>query len=175
MKRTVVVATMTSLAIASVLFAGNPMSGDRCGMSKCTMHKMHCKKMDNKGDKLFKVIQNKLDLSEKQEQALDTLIEESMIERKTASMRDHFKEMKKEKKNREAKKDSRDMSKFMSAEKFDKEAFKKIMQDNDEKRNERMQKRQAKRIEHKADTMEKIFAILTPQQRTKLIELSQKK
>ena len=83
--------------------------------------------------------------------------------------------MKKEKKNREAKKDSRDMSKFMSAEKFDKEAFKKIMQDNDEKRNERMQKRQAKRIEHKADTMEKIFAILTPQQRTKLIELSQKK
>ncbi len=175
MKRTAVVVTMTSLAIASVLFAGQPISDQSDGMQKCRMHKTHCKKMDRKKHHFFKMIQNELTLNSTQEKALDTIIEESMIERKIASIKDHFKEMKQDRKDRKAKKGTRDMSKFMSADKFDKEAFKKVMQAKDQKRNEMMQKRDTQRIEHRADTMEKVFAILTPQQRTKLIELSQKK
>ena len=188
MKRTAIVVTMTSLAIVGVLFAGQPISEQSDGMQKCRMNKTHCKKMDEKRKHchkmdrkkhhFFKMIQNELTLNSTQEKALDTIIEESMIERKVASMKDHFKEMKqdrKDRKDRKAKKGTRDMSKFMSADKFDKEAFKKVMQAKDQKRNEMMQKRDTQRIDHRADTMEKIFAILTPEQRTKLIELSQKK
>jgi len=68
-----------------------------------------------------------------------------------------------------------DASQFMSKESFDKEAFKKAMQAKWQKQDELRQQRRAARLDRMADRMEKIFKVLTPEQREKLIELSKQK
>ena len=65
-----------------------------------------------------------------------------------------------------------DASQFMSKESFDKAAFKKSLQEKWKKQDELRQQRRAVRLERMADRMEKIFKVLTPEQREKLIELS---
>ena len=67
-----------------------------------------------------------------------------------------------------------DLSRFMTPEKFDKAAFKKAMQERWAAREKMRQLRQAERLERMADRMEKVFNVLTPAQREKLIKLSQK-
>ena len=67
-----------------------------------------------------------------------------------------------------------DLSRFMTPEKFDKAAFKKAMQERWAAREKMRQQRQAERLERMADRMEKVFNVLTPVQREKLIKLSQK-
>lgn len=66
-----------------------------------------------------------------------------------------------------------DMSHFMSADNFDKVAFKKELNTKFEKRDEMRKKRQVAMLEKRAEGMQKVFDILTPEQRIKLIELSQ--
>ncbi len=65
-----------------------------------------------------------------------------------------------------------DASKFMSANSFDKEAYKKSVQERWKKMDELRAKRREAKLNMMADRMEKIFNILTPAQREKLIELS---
>ena len=68
-----------------------------------------------------------------------------------------------------------DMSAFMSTDKFDKEAYKKALEQKAQKRQASMQERKKTMFDKKADFMEKVFNILTPEQRTKWIELSKQK
>ena len=65
-----------------------------------------------------------------------------------------------------------DMSLFMSADNFDKEAFKQEMTKKFEARRKVMETKGAEMLEARASSMEKVFNILTPEQRIKWIELS---
>lgn len=67
-----------------------------------------------------------------------------------------------------------DLSAFMSADHFDKNAFKAQMEKKFEARRSMMEEKRAKMLEMRTAKMEKIFNILTPEQRLKWIELSQK-
>jgi len=67
-----------------------------------------------------------------------------------------------------------DMEIFMSSNTFDKVAFKKEMRKKFNATKELRNARRAKMVEKRASTMEKIFNILSPKQREKLIELSKK-
>ncbi len=61
---------------------------------------------------------------------------------------------------------------FMTGEKFDKEAFKAAMKKEMEEYQARMAKMRDEMLDKRADHIQAIFDILTPEQRTKLIELS---
>ena len=63
---------------------------------------------------------------------------------------------------------------FMSADNFDKDAFKKAVQEQAQQRKAARETRRKARLDQRADLMEKIFNILTPEQRVKWIELSKK-
>ena len=63
---------------------------------------------------------------------------------------------------------------FMSADSFDKEAFKKAVQEQAQQRKAAREARRKARLDHRADLMEKVFNILTPEQRVKWIELGRK-
>lgn len=67
-----------------------------------------------------------------------------------------------------------DLSKFMSAEQFDKEAFKTLMKERMQSREKIREERRESMIERRVERMEKLFNILTPEQREKWIQLSQK-
>jgi len=66
------------------------------------------------------------------------------------------------------------LSNFMNSAEFDKEAFKVEMAKVQALRMAQNSKLRDKRVEMIADTFSKIFAILTPEQREKLIQLSKK-
>ena len=147
MKKTVI-AQMIALGLGSVLYASG-FKGD-------CKHQMHPK------DQMFKVMQQ-LDLTDAQKQALKD-IRESNKKQRTA-----FKEAMREKRMGSVK---IDMGAFMSANHFDKEAFKKQIRANMGKRVERMQKNIDIKAERRAEHMAKVFAVLTPEQREKWIQLS---
>ena len=63
-----------------------------------------------------------------------------------------------------------DLSRFMTPERFDKAAFKKTMQERWAAR----EKMHQTRLDRMADLLEKVFNVLTPSQREKLIKLSRK-
>jgi Spy/CpxP family protein refolding chaperone len=65
-----------------------------------------------------------------------------------------------------------DMSRYMSEDKFDKKAYIQDMTKRAEARRAKMQKRRAQMLEARAEHMQKVFDILTPEQRKKWIELS---
>ena len=65
-----------------------------------------------------------------------------------------------------------DLSKFMTKERFDKEAFKKARLEKWAQQDSLRKEQRAERLDRMADRMEKIFRVLTPEQREKLIELS---
>jgi len=64
---------------------------------------------------------------------------------------------------------------FMSADHFDKEAFTKAVEKQAQQRRAERQAKRQSRLEHRAAFMEKIFNILTPEQRVKWIELAKKR
>jgi Spy/CpxP family protein refolding chaperone len=64
---------------------------------------------------------------------------------------------------------------FMTAEKFDKAAFKEAVRAGWSLQDELRMQRRKIYLEHMADTLEKIYGILTSRQRQKLIELSVKR
>lgn len=167
MKKRVIIATLSGAGLISLLAAGKPMfdsEGDY-GYHKC-MHNKHMKHY-SRGDKnphsLFKKIISDLDLSDAQKKQIKAIVSKQ-------------KElMKKERQALKEQRDMPDVSKFMTITKFDKEAFKKTIVEKHKQRKQKMQQREEARLNHRADTLEKVFAILTPEQRTKLIALSQKK
>ncbi len=177
MRKRTIVATVAALGMATVLFAGNsmmnkPMMG---GMHDCGegmsygMHKKHGKNRGESTRAYFKKIAEEIGLSDAQKQEIKTIVMAQKEEMKVK-----YKKLQSVRKSKKLQRGMPDIVAFMSVEKFDKEAFKKDLQAKQAKRAERMQKRQANSIDQRADTMQRIFDILTPEQRTKLINLSQK-
>jgi len=149
MKNTVIVMIAT-FGLSSALMAGS-------GMHLCKHHKER--------SSLYTTLEQ-LDLTEAQKKELQAFRETQRGEKKDA--RKVMKEKRVMKQNRI------DLSQFMSAEKFDKEAFKTAMKERMHSREKMREERRASMRERSAERMEKLFAILTPKQREKWIQLSQK-
>ncbi|HEO98412.1 MAG TPA: periplasmic heavy metal sensor [Epsilonproteobacteria bacterium] len=149
MKRTAI-AIIATFGLSSALMAGS-------GMHSCKHHKER--------SSLYTTIEQ-LDLTEAQKKELQTFRETQRGEKKAS--RKALKEKRAMKQNRT------DLSRFMTAEKFDKEAFKAVMKERMQSREKMREERREAMIERRAERMEKLFAILTPEQREKWIQLSQK-
>ncbi|MDD3592634.1 MAG: Spy/CpxP family protein refolding chaperone [Sulfurovum sp.] len=138
------------------------------GLSSALMasgHGMHGCKHHKERSTIYQTIQQ-LDLTEAQKKELQAFRETQRAERKASR--------KALKGKRAAKQNRTDLSKFMSAEKFDKEAFKTVMKERMQQREVMREKRREAMIEKRAERMEKFFTILTPEQREKWIQLSKK-
>ncbi len=120
----------------------------------------------HKGHMMFGKIIKQLDLTDEQKEQL-----KSLRESKRQAMQEKFKALKQQ---RKALRKSFDASSFMTADYFDKEAFKESIQKRREAMKAFVEKNQDKMIEQRANTMEQVFNILTPEQREKLIQLSKK-
>ncbi|MDM5272323.1 Spy/CpxP family protein refolding chaperone [Sulfurovum sp. zt1-1] len=153
MKKTVI-AIIATVGLSSALMATGP------GMNPC---KDSIGKHYKERSEIYKAIQQ-LDLTQAQKEQLQTFRESQREERK--ANRAALKEKRAMKQNRT------DLSRFMSAEKFDKNAYKTAMKERMQQREEMREKRRELVLEKRAERMEKIFNILTPEQREKWIQLS---
>lgn len=165
MKKTTIALLLTlGLGTATLFAYGGPdgAQGEHCKYHKGGNFKHH------KGERMMQMIRQ-LDLSDAQKAQLKQMKEASKAERK--SLREQRKA------HRQAMQESMrpDMGQFISADKFDKEAFKTQMNQRFEARRSMMEQKRATMLERRADKMEKIFNILTPEQRIKWIELSKQK
>ncbi len=139
--------TATLLAFGGPGHKGGPFGEHRDGMSK---------------------IMKQLDLTPEQKDQMKVLKKE-----RKGQMQAKMKEMKENRKSMMAGMKP-DLSTFMTANSFDKEAFKKQMNEKFEARRQMMESRKSAMLEKRAERMEKMFNILTPEQRIKWIELSKK-
>ena len=114
----------------------------------------------------MKKIMKQLDLTSEQKEQMRALKEsrKEMMQAKRKSCDENRKSMRAQMKP--------DLSKFMTANSFNKEAFKQEMQKKFEAKRAMKEKRKVAMMEQRADHMEKMFNILTPEQRIKWIELS---
>ena len=145
------------ITIIAALGLGSALMASGHGMHACKHHKER--------STIYNTIQQ-LDLTEAQKKELQALREMQREERKVSR--------KAMKEKGTLKQRGVELSRFMSAEKFDKEAFKRVMKERMQQRAEMREKRREAMIEKRAERMEKFFAILTPEQREKWIQLSQK-
>ncbi|SFZ99057.1 Periplasmic protein related to spheroblast formation [hydrothermal vent metagenome] len=164
MKKTTVVALAT-IGLTTGLFAYG-MNGNCGGNGMGNGHGKHMKGHGgmHRGNGGMLSYVKQLDLTTEQKVKLMDLRESQ--KEKRMGMRKNHKDLKMSMKA--------DMSKFMTAEKFDKAAF---IAQRDKKIEEMQKQREATRsarLENRANMMEKVFNILTPQQREKLIQLSKK-
>jgi len=114
----------------------------------------------------MKMIMKQLDLSSQQKEQLKILREsrKEMMQAKRKACKEDRQAMKGQIKP--------DMNKFMTANSFDKKAFKHEMQKKFEAKRAMKENRKMAMMESRAENMEKVFNILTPEQRIKWIELS---
>ena len=126
-----------------------------------------CKHGMQQKEHMFKVMKQ-LDLTDAQKDVLKDLRQAHKAERK--AFRAEMKEKRMAKKGMGPGK--MDMGQFMTATHFDTEAFKKAMKVKMENRIERMQKNMDRKVARRAAHMQKVFTILTPEQREKWIQLS---
>jgi Spy/CpxP family protein refolding chaperone len=96
------------------------------------------------------------------------------LKKSRKAMREEHKEASKSKRKEMMKNMQPNMADFMSGKTFDKVAFKKEMNKKFEAMNKAMKERKEAMMDSRANDMEKVFNILTPEQRVKLIELSKK-
>lgn len=64
------------------------------------------------------------------------------------------------------------VAQYMTAESFDKEGFKAAAKEKAASKQAKMKEMRDKRLENRADKIEKVFNILTPEQRVKWVELA---
>ena len=152
MKKTAI-ALLVTLGLGTTLFAFGPF-GHKGGPFAGKQHM-----------ELFKLVK-KLDLTSEQETALK-LVRESQ----RAYMREKIEAFKKDRGDM-MRQMRPDMNLFMSADSFDKVAFKQEMKKKFEARRKVMETKGTEMLENRASGMEKVFNILTPEQRIKWIELS---
>jgi len=150
-KTTIVLLTVVSLSTAAFSFGPSshghgPFAGEHKGG-------------------LYKLVKQ-LDLTSEQKDELSKLRDA----RKVAMQKNKI--MYQDKKQELMKSIKPDISTFMTADSFDKEAFKEEMTKRSKERVNMMKQRIAGMIEKRVEGMEKVFTILTPEQRVKLIELS---
>ena len=121
---------------------------------------------ENRGG-MFKVMKQ-LDLTSEQKDQMQVLKKE-----RKGHMQAKMKEMKENRKSMMAGMKP-DLSTFMTANNFDKEAFKNQMNNKFEAKRQIMESKKSAMLKTRAEGMEKVFNILTPEQRIKWIELSKK-
>jgi protein CpxP len=154
MKKTTIVMTAL-LGLSTTLFASG-FGGKSCQNDR--MYQKHS----------FYKVMDQLDLSDAQKAQFKALRDSKRAERKAQR-----KAMKESRSKRvEMMRKNRDLSQFMTADKFDKEAFKAVMKKRMEQREQMREKRSEAMLAKRAESMEKIFNILTPEQREKWIQLS---
>lgn len=153
MKKRAIITLLVTLGLGTTLFGFGPF-GHRGGPFAGQQH-----------IEIFKLV-NELDLSSEQEAELK-LIKKSQ----KAQMREKMEAFKADREEMMTQVKP-DMSLYMSADSFDKAAFKEEMKNKFEARREVMQTRGAEMLENRASGMEKIFNVLTPEQRIKWVELS---
>jgi len=153
MKKTTLAILLTlGLGTATLLACGGP------GHHKGGKHK----------DGMMKMVKQ-LDLTSDQKSALKTMRKANKAERKAKmqAMKENRKQMRTSMRP--------DMSQFMTADSFDKEAFKTQMNEKIEAKRAMMEGKKVAMLEKRATNMEKVFNVLTPEQRIKWIELSKQK
>ena len=160
MKR-VILATVAIIALSTTSFAHqNGECSEYRGYFK--QHKEH-KRFKNRDSimKLFKLIRKELNLTKEQRLKIREVMQEKRAKLKElrATIDKRYK---------------MDLSSFMSSTNFDKSAFKAELERVRASRMERNIKLRDKRLEIIADSFGKIFDILTPTQREKLIQLSKR-
>lgn len=155
MKKTAITLLIT-LGLGTALFAFGP-GGGKCGGPFG----------ERKGG-MFTTMKQ-LDLSSEQRDAMKEIMKsrKNEMQAKRKEMQENRKEMMQGMRP--------DLSTFMTADKFDKVAFKAHMEQKFEAKRKMMQTKKDEMLEKRATGMEKMFNILTPEQRTKWIELSKEK
>jgi protein CpxP len=119
----------------------------------------------HKGAGMFKVMKQ-LDLTSEQKKQMKALKEERKVH-----MKSKMKEMRKNRKSMMTGMKP-DLSTFMTANSFDKKAFKVQMKKKFEEKRKMIESKKSEMLNSRADSMEKVFNILTAEQRVKWIELS---
>lgn len=152
MKKTAI-ALLVTLGLGTTLFAFGPF-GHKGGPFGGKQHM-----------EIFKLVK-KLDLTKEQETVL-----KSVKESQRAKMREKIEAFRKDREEM-MKQMKPDMNLFMSADSFDKAVFKQEMKKKFEARRKVMETKGTEMLENRASGMEKVFNILTPEQRIKWIELS---
>jgi len=197
MKRNRLIAILAALGAASVLYAGQGTGPGDCGNGAESgvtaqypaaaapemMRGRHGTGVRGRGmhrgerghlQRMLRTINTRLHITPEQKQKIRAVVREY---RQTLKCRHQQRiEARKERgKRMRGRKGTRGVSRFMSAEKFDKAAFKEVVRERWAMQDQRRAERRNARLDLMADTMEKIYDVLTPQQRQKLIELSQKR
>jgi len=187
--KAITIITAATLGLASAAYAGQGMGpgngqgmgqGTHAGAGQCGKRGM--KRGHGRTDGMHRQgmraammhrVMSQLDLTDEQKKQIRLIrleAQKERIEAKIARVRQgQGPGMYRGKKGRRA----MDFSAFMTPERFDKAAFKKAMQERWAAREKMRRQRQAERLDRMADRMEKVFAVLTPAQREKLIKLSQ--
>lgn len=181
MKKSLIIAT-TVVGLTTAIFAyGMGPGGDKCGGmddSRPMMERgmgpdggkcggMHKGMKDHMRKDPMLMVFKELNLTDTQKEALQKLREEEMEENK--AVREKMMEAGKKRRT------PPDLSKVMTANTFDKAAFKAQMLQEMEQRDAMMKENREAMLEKRADHMQKVFEILTPEQRTKWLELSKEK
>jgi len=168
---TLSVALLLSAAAPRAAFGGETFSGARASGDTQTLlppgqaarnkryAKIHRGRQRGEIRRLIRTIDRELDLNASQREAIRDIVRDSRAKARRKIM-----------KNRPR----LEIERFMTAERFDKKAF--VAEAEARRiRLEKMRKTwRRKRLEMMAETMEKIFFVLTPRQREKLIQLSKR-
>jgi Spy/CpxP family protein refolding chaperone len=182
MKKNVKLITAAAMGLATAAWAGQGMGADHCknggpqgpmmGRQMTLGGCAHEGRGEHRAPMMKKVL-SRLDLSDSQRAQIRAIF----LEEKKAKIERKLERIKEGKGMRRGPQGRHgvDLSRFMSRERFDKEAFKKAMQEKWTAQEKMRQARRAERLDRMADRMEKIFAVLTPEQREKLIEWSKKR
>ena len=160
MKR-VILASAVVVALTATIYA-HPYGGCKEDRGYYMQHKMH-KGFNHRNSvmRIFKHIRKELNLTKEQRIKIREVMQEKR--EKLRALRATV-----------GKRYRMDISSFMSGTKFDKSAFRAEMERVRASRMERNIKLRDKRLDIIADSFSKIFDILTPSQREKLIQLSKR-
>jgi Spy/CpxP family protein refolding chaperone len=199
MKKQIIVTTLT-LGLAGALYAGqgsgnygqgmqggqgkgmmaqqSTVSGGAVGMGQGKGHGKqgrvsNKKRRPNHLQRMLRTLNKELNLSPEQKQRVKAIVTEYRQALKAKRM--ERKQARKGKGMGRGKGKQRGAAAFMNPERFDKEAFKSTVQKRWEMQEQRRAEWRKARLDLMADTMEKLYNVLTPEQRSRLIELSQKR
>jgi Spy/CpxP family protein refolding chaperone len=185
MKKNRMVVVLVSLGIASILYAGQNGEGRLCEkdgnvmvrngaaqhnvrkntISGRKMHRKHKNLMRN----MIKKIRKELKLTPGQQKEIKAIVGDYRQKVKEQKMRARMARKKENKIKRRSV--SAEISHFITPQGFDKTAFRQALEQRWLQQEKRQAQQRKIRLDMMADTMEKIFAVLTPEQRQKLAEL----
>jgi Spy/CpxP family protein refolding chaperone len=173
------IASTLALGLAGTLYAAEASTSTAAPSLQATPGMTHGKHRGHQGAKkrhhpshlqrMLKTMNKELDLSPEQKKQVKAIVAEYR-----QALRAKKKEMRKSRKGMGQGK-GMTAAAFMNAERFDKAAFMATIQKRWEMQDARRAQWRKAHLELMADTMEKLYKVLTPEQRSKLVELSQKR